>query len=215
MSPHQARRPQPRRRHRPARGAGRRTRVTRSGVVVAAAGLAVVLGAGGCASDRVKTFVVTEPDHAVSSPSPDPDSASGDAPLPAVDPAGYLAANGSYYFSSPSGKWLCGIVTAPEARSAGCHGPFPASLSVTQADSPYRDGRPNAVWLRPGAPADFIVAGNPMFQPLDGSVPPALPYGHSLSADEFTCSIDITAGVTCGDRSGHGFTVSDNSGEVH
>ena len=133
-----------------------------------------------------------------------------------VDHLDYRGAGGDYYFTSPTGTWRCGIVTSYDGdHSAGCHGPFPDTVEVTQDGSPHRGGRPNAVWLIPGRPADFIVAGNPMFQPRGGTTPPVLPYDHALIADGITCSVDEARGVTCTDGAGHGFTVSGTAGEVY
>ncbi|WP_259468298.1 hypothetical protein [Rhodococcus sp. SBT000017] len=123
-------------------------------------------------------------------------------------------APGWYYFSSPSGKFECGIAVL-ESSIAGCHGSLPDSApEVPGSGTSGTAVKPNAVQLIAGSPAKFESLGDPKFHRFDGPAA-ALPYGEVLtvpgsgSTNGLQCSIDEQTGVTCSDQVGHGFTVSD------
>lgn len=122
-------------------------------------------------------------------------------------------APGWYYFSSPSGKFECGIAVL-NTSIAGCHGSLPDSApKVPGSGASGTAVKPNAVQLIAGSPAKFESLGDPKFHRFDGPAA-ALPYGEVLtipgsgSTNGLQCSIDEQAGVTCTDQVGHGFTVS-------
>ncbi|MFI8568914.1 hypothetical protein ACIGGF_20395 [Rhodococcus sp. NPDC078407] len=122
-------------------------------------------------------------------------------------------APGWYYFSSPSGKFECGIAVL-ESSIAGCHGSLPDSApDVSDSGASGTTVKPNAVQLIAGSPAKFETLGDPKFHRFDGPAA-ALPYGEVLtvpgsgSSNGLQCSVDEQAGVTCTDQVGHGFTVS-------
>uniref|UniRef100_UPI001F1B4238 hypothetical protein n=1 Tax=Rhodococcus sp. BS-15 TaxID=1304954 RepID=UPI001F1B4238 len=124
-------------------------------------------------------------------------------------------APGWYYFSSPSGKFECGIAVL-ESSIAGCHGSLPDSApEVPGSGASGTAVKPNAVQLIAGSPAKFESLGDPKFHRFDGPAA-ALPYGEVLtvpgsgSTNGLQCSIDEQTGVTCSDQVGHGFTVSDD-----
>ncbi|TFI40586.1 hypothetical protein E4P29_23835 [Rhodococcus sp. 1R11] len=123
-------------------------------------------------------------------------------------------APGWYYFTSPSGKFECGIAVL-ETSIAGCHGSLPDSApEVTDSASTDRV-KPNSVQIIAGSPAKFESLGDPKFHRFDGPAA-ALPYGEELtvpgsgSTNGVRCSVDEQTGVTCTDQVGHGFTVSDD-----
>lgn len=133
-------------------------------------------------------------------------------------PAAY-ANGGNYYFTSPSGKWHCGIITS--AKAVGCHGPFPSDAPrVPGAGAPDKMVAPNAIGVgNNDKAANFFSVGDPAYYPFsaDGSVATArvLPYNEPLTVGDFTCRIKESTGVTCDNtKTGHGFTVSDSSYEL-
>lgn len=122
-------------------------------------------------------------------------------------------APGWYYFSSPSGKFECGIAVL-NTSIAGCHGSLPDSApKVPGSGASGTAVEPNSVQLIAGSPAKFESLGDPKFHRFDGPAAP-LPYGEVLtipgsgSTNGLQCSVDEKAGVTCTDQVGHGFTVS-------
>ncbi|MFD4292832.1 hypothetical protein ACFWQG_06385 [Rhodococcus sp. NPDC058532] len=129
---------------------------------------------------------------------------------PAAQVADYLGeAGGSYYFTSPSGKFECAVITAP-TPVAGCHGSLPGTAPRVPAPSGPGTTIPNAIRVVTGEPGEFVSTGDPAFHRFDGPAK-ALPYGSPLRVQGFTCTVDRRAGVTCESGSGHGFTVSDVS----
>ncbi|WP_240794828.1 hypothetical protein [Rhodococcus zopfii] len=127
----------------------------------------------------------------------------------AVDPEDYLTAPGYYHFTSASGKFAC-MISTDEPVLAGCHGPMPATApKVPGSGAPDVPVPPNSVAVTVDEPAVFMSVGDTLFHGPVAAVQP-LPYGHSLSAAGFTCTVDPTRGVTCAARL-HGFTVSDSA----
>ncbi|MGU3434926.1 hypothetical protein ACNHUS_18155 [Actinomycetes bacterium M1A6_2h] len=134
---------------------------------------------------------------------------------PAVDPSTYAGSvSGSYFFTSPSGKFNCAIIGGGAQPSAGCQGDLPADApKVDGSGAPGKAVFPNSIEVAGGEPGRFVSLGDPKYTDLDG---PAreLPYGAPLSANGFTCAVDESTGVTCTDSSRHGFTVSNNAFRV-
>ncbi|MFE7418839.1 hypothetical protein [Rhodococcus sp. NPDC057529] len=136
-------------------------------------------------------------------------------PAPADPQAFAGAAAGSYYFTTPSTKFHCAILTGGDLPTAGCHGPMPASApKVPGAGASGTPVTPNAIEVTGGRPGQFASAGDPRFYPLDGSAAPALSYGRALQVNDLTCLVDESAGVTCRSEAGHGFTLSDSAFRV-
>lgn len=129
-------------------------------------------------------------------------------PVPAAQIAEYTGnENGSYYFTSPSGKFECAIVTTT-APVAGCHGQFPPDAPAVPSAGASGTATPNAIRVTAEKPGEFFNAGDPAFHRFDGPAK-ALPYGSPLRVQGFTCTVDEHTGVTCETNTGHGFTVSD------
>lgn len=141
--------------------------------------------------------------------------------LDRAEPEKYAGkAPGWYYFTSPSGKFECGIA-ALESSIAGCHGTLPTSApKVPGSGASSTAVAPNSVQLIAGSPARFESLGDPKFHRFDGPAT-ALPYGQVLvvdgtgSSNGLRCSVDEHTGVTCTDQVGHGFTVSDEDFDLH
>ncbi|MFF0818417.1 hypothetical protein ACFYVR_25210 [Rhodococcus sp. NPDC003318] len=129
---------------------------------------------------------------------------------PAAQAAEYMGnENGSYYFTSPSGKFECAVVTAP-APVAGCHGQFPSDAPAVPTAGGSGTASANAIRVTAGKAGEFFNAGDPAFHRFDGPAK-ALPYGSPLRVQGFTCTVDQGSGVTCESGTGHGFTVSDSA----
>ncbi|MFD9661786.1 hypothetical protein ACFWAY_09150 [Rhodococcus sp. NPDC059968] len=124
-------------------------------------------------------------------------------------------AEGSYYFTTPSTKFHCAILTGGDVPTAGCHGPMPASApKVPGSGASGTPVTPNAIEVTGGRPGEFASAGDPRYYPLDGSAAPALSYGTALQVNDLTCLVDETSGVSCRSDAGHGFTLSDSAFRV-
>jgi len=106
-----------------------------------------------------------------------------------------------YYFTTPSGKWRCAILTRSKA---GC-----------QASSSWRSGlgvagepdSTNAIVVEEQGDPQFAVLDQPEFALSSGSAK-ALPFNRILAAAGFRCNVG-EAGVSClSEMSGKGFTFS-------
>ncbi|WP_192581679.1 hypothetical protein [Rhodococcus wratislaviensis] len=159
--------------------------------------------------------VTTAPKTTTTSAPPSTTTTTTSAPAPADPQAFAGTAAGSYYFTTPSTKFHCAILTGGDLPTAGCHGPMPASApKVPGAGASGTPVTPNAIEVTGGRPGHFASAGDPRFYPLDGSAAPALPYGRALQVNDLTCVVDEAAGVTCRSEAGHGFTLSDSAFRV-
>ncbi|WP_174565480.1 hypothetical protein [Rhodococcoides yunnanense] len=138
---------------------------------------------------------------------------------PTADASAFEADRGYFYFTSPSGKFECGIVVT-DSSVAGCHGDFPSSApKVEGSGAPESTVAPNTVELTAGSPARFLSSGDPRFHRFGGTAP-ELAYGETLSipgsgsSNGLSCRVEESTGVTCLDQVGHGFTVSDSAFEL-
>ncbi|SNS85526.1 hypothetical protein [Rhodococcoides kyotonense] len=136
-----------------------------------------------------------------------------------ADASRFQAQPGFYFFTSPSGKFECGIAVT-DTSVAGCHGDFPSTAPrVEGSGAPGSTVAPNTVELTVGSPARFLSSGDPRFHRFDGAAA-ALDYGDTLSipgsgeSNGLYCRVDEKTGVTCRDQVGHGFTVSDSAFEL-
>ncbi len=208
-------------------------RIGSAAAAVVAVGLLAACGSSG--SDGAMATVITDrptpitvpPSTPRSTPSPSstiPPASTTAPPTTSATPTTSAAAQvdskdyagkapGWYYFSSPSGKFECGIAVL-NTSIAGCHGSLPDSApKVPGSGASESLVEPNSVQLIAGSPAKFESLGDPKFHRFDGPAA-ALPYGEVLtvpgsgSTNGLQCSVDEQAGVTCTDQVGHGFTVS-------
>lgn len=139
--------------------------------------------------------------------------------VPTADPSRYEGDAGFYYFTTPTGKFECGIFVT-ESSVAGCHGDFPSTApKVEGSGAPNSTVAPNTIELTVGSKARFLSSGDPRFHRFDGPAL-ALPYDEVLaipgsgSSNGVSCRVEEKTGVTCLDQVGHGFTVSDSAFEV-
>ncbi|MGW4336295.1 hypothetical protein ACWEK5_26300 [Rhodococcus koreensis] len=172
--------------------------------------------AGPATTSATSSAVTTAPKTTTTTTTTAPRStATTTTPAPADPQAFAGTAAGSYYFTTPSTKFHCAILTGGDLPTAGCHGPMPASApKVPGAGASGTAVTPNAIEVTGGRPGQFASAGDPRFYPLDGSAAPALSYGRALQVNDLTCLVDEAAGVTCRSEAGHGFTLSDSAFRV-
>lgn len=134
-----------------------------------------------------------------------------------VDASDYAArtastpANAGYYFTTPSGKWRCAILTRTKA---GCQaaGGLKSALGIGDApdEVPGPGGAPvtpNAVVIGWDGQAQFVALSVPEFT-LDTGTANVLPFNRVLAAAGFRCNVQ-ESGVSCASElSGQGFTFS-------
>lgn len=159
---------------------------------------------------------VTTPAPSSTTTSSPPEAPTTSTPPPTADASSYEGRSGFYYFTSPTGKFECGIFVT-ETSIAGCHGEFPSTApKVEGSGAPESTVAPNTVELIAGSPARFLSSGDPRFHRFDGTAR-ALPYGETLqipgsgSSNGLICRVEEKTGVSCSDQVGHGFTVSDSA----
>lgn len=117
----------------------------------------------------------------------------------------------SYYFSSPSGTWMCAII--PRTK-VGCQSSdWPSTMGVAgEPDSvPARSGEPTApnalIVAREGAP-QFVAVERSEFA-LESGTAKVLPFNRILAAAGFRCNVQEAAGISClSEFSNRGFTFS-------
>ncbi|MFD4369884.1 DUF6636 domain-containing protein [Rhodococcus sp. NPDC058521] len=119
--------------------------------------------------------------------------------------------NESYYFSSPSGGFQCGIIKLPNRTEAGCQGvtspipPKPDSCMVSWG---------NGIRVENEGEGAFMCSGGLVYTSGDEGGDPVLPPGKDLSKLGYTCKT-TEEDVTCvNDETSHGFTVATNSNET-
>ncbi|MCQ4120718.1 hypothetical protein [Rhodococcus tibetensis] len=133
-----------------------------------------------------------------------------------ADPQQYAGTTaGSFYFTTPSTKFHCAILTGGDLPTAGCHGPMPESApKVPGSGAPDVRVPPNAIEVTGSRSGQFVSAGDPRYYPLGGSPATTLPYGRSLHVNDLSCLVEESTGVTCTSDAGHGFTLSDTKFRV-
>lgn len=113
---------------------------------------------------------------------------------------------GTFYFTSPSGKFECKIGQNTSTVTASCEGDLPSNTPDEETADGQSSQQANTIQLIKGRPASFINYGDRTDHNYAGNQP-KLPYGVVLHAHGINCVIDERTGVTC--RAGsHGFTVS-------
>jgi hypothetical protein len=121
-----------------------------------------------------------------------------------ANPGGRVA----YYFSTPSGRWQCGVLPR---NKAGCQaGGGPLSIAGAPETVPGATGArvpPNAIVVEPEGDAHFAAFAAAEFAPPGPAN--VLPFNRTLAAARFRCNIQETKGVSClSEESGKGFTFS-------
>jgi hypothetical protein len=119
----------------------------------------------------------------------------------AFDYVGHVGDTTGYYFTTPSGKWRCAILTHTKA---GC-----------QASSSWRSGlgvqgepdSTNAIAVDEQGDAQFVELDQPEFA-MASDTPKVLQFNKILAAAGFRCNVQ-ESGVSClSETSGKGFTFS-------
>lgn len=161
---------------------------------------AVAVLASGCSGERIVN--TGEP------PAPTPTGTSTPAPpvsnahlVDAFDYVGHMSETTGYYFTTPSGKWRCAILTRIKA---GCQ-----AASNWQSGLGVR-GEPdsaNALVVESQGDPRFVTLEQPEFSLVPGPAN-VLPFNRILAAAGFRCNVQ-ESGVSClSETSGSGFTFS-------
>jgi hypothetical protein len=166
-----------------------------------AALLAVAMAAAGC-SDVTVVNTSETPAQPASAPPAAPSPPPSNAHLVnAFDYVGQTGETTGYYFTTPSGKWRCAILTRTKA---GC-----------QASSSWKSGlgvkgepeSTNAIVIDEQGDPQFVTLEQPEFSLESGSAK-ALQFNRILAAAGFRCNVQ-ESGVSClSETSGKGFTFS-------
>lgn len=167
---------------------------------------------------RTTTPAITTTSPPTSTSMPPVTTTTASAP-PVADASRFEGDPGSFYFTSPSGKFECAVVIT-DSSVAGCHGEFPSTAPRVEGSGAQGSAvPPNTIELTAGSPAKFSSSGDPRFHRFDGTAR-ALPYDEVLSipgsgsSNGLKCTVQEKTGVTCTDQVGHGFTVSDSAFEL-
>jgi hypothetical protein len=175
-------------------------------IILTSAALLVVTG---CTSERVVNTgdweAATTPPTSASPPLPPMSRAHTAEALDFfANPGGRVA----YYFSTPSGRWQCGVLPRDKA---GCQATAGA-LGIAGAPETVRDAAgeqvpPNAIVIEPEGAAHFAALDTAQFAPPRPA--DVLPFNQTLAVARFRCNIQETKGVAClSEESGKGFTFS-------
>jgi hypothetical protein len=166
-----------------------------------AALLAVAMVAAGCA-DQPVINTGEPPAQATAAPPVAPSAPASNAHLVnAFDYVGHAGETTGYYFTTPSGKWRCAILTRTKA---GC-----------QASSSWQSGlgvegeseSTNAIVVDEQGDPQFVTLDQPEFS-LESGPAKALQFNRILAAAGFRCNVQ-ESGVSClSETSGKGFTFS-------
>jgi hypothetical protein len=164
---------------------------------------AVAMLAVGCSP----ATVINTGEPTARSAAPAPPAASSAPPSNAhlVNAFDYVGHDGDmtgYYFTTPSGKWRCAILTRAKA---GCQAAssWKSGLGV--------DGEPdstNAIIVDRDGDPQFVALEQPEFWLQPGPAK-ALQFNKILAAAGFRCNVQESSGVSClSETSGKGFTFS-------
>ena len=128
-----------------------------------------------------------------------------------VDPADYAMAYGGYGFTSPSGRFYCGITpsSTDSPGMAGCQGettPVPPRPPDCGTEISWGGG----LYVDDTGEVDYVCAGGLMFSDGNSKV---LPYGAVLAVAGMTCTSAETGMRCVDDGTGHGFRIASASNE--
>jgi hypothetical protein len=162
---------------------------------------ASMLASAGCAGATVINTSEPPAQTATGAPTAAPSTPPSNAHLVnAFDYVAHVSDTTGYYFTTPSGKWRCAILTHTKA---GC-----------QASSSWQsglgiDGEPdgNAIVVDRDGDPQFVTLEQPEFWLVPGPAK-ALQFNRILAAAGFRCNVQ-ESGVSCqSEASGKGFTFS-------
>jgi hypothetical protein len=166
-----------------------------------AAFFAVAILAAGCADEPI--INTPEPPAQTGSAAPAaPSTPASNAHLAnAFDYVAHVGDTTGYYFTTPSGKWRCAILTH---LKAGCQAASSWQSGLGVPDEPEST---NAIVVDRDGDPQFLALEQPEFW-LDPGPAKALPFNRILAAAGFRCNVQ-EAGVSCqSEASGKGFTFS-------
>ncbi len=176
--------------------------------------LATALVTAGCSGEEIVNTGESPERTASAVAAAPPPPASNAHLVNAFDYVGHMTDTTGYYFSTPSGKWRCAIVTRTKAGCQAANS-WQSGLGISgEPDSvPDADGQattPNAVVVyREGDPA-FVALAEQEFSLVPGPAK-VLPFNRILAAAGFRCNVQ-ESGVSClSELSGKGFTFSAES----
>lgn len=166
-----------------------------------AAFFAVAILAAGCADEPI--INTPEPPAQTGSAAPAaPSTPASNAHLAnAFDYVAHVGDTTGYYFTTPSAKWRCAILTH---LKAGCQAASSWQSGLGVPDEPEST---NAIVVDRDGDPQFLALEQPEFW-LDPGPAKALPFNRILAAAGFRCNVQ-EAGVSCqSEASGKGFTFS-------
>lgn len=151
------------------------------------------------------------PAVSTSSTTPAPPPLGSAGLVSAFDFVAHVDGKAGYYFTTPSGRWRCAIVTR---EVAGCQSSrWPSAMGITGepdtvAGADGEPAAPNAVVVERTGDAHFAALDEPRFA-LDPGPAKVLQFDEVLAAAGFRCNVQEQPGVSClSERSGMGFTFS-------
>jgi hypothetical protein len=158
--------------------------------------------AAGCSGATVVNTSDTAAKPAAGAPTATSSARPSNAQLTnAFDYVGHVGDTTGYYFTTPSGKWKCAILTHTKAGCQASSG-WQSGLGV--------HGEPdttNAIAVDEQGDAQFVTLDQPEFA-LDSGSAKVLDFNRILAAAGFRCNVQ-ESGVSCqSDTSGEGFTFS-------
>jgi hypothetical protein len=183
--------------------------ICRNLVVLATVALAI----SGCTGERIINNSEPRPETPTAATTAPPATPSSNVHL--VNAFNYVAHVGEitgYYFTTPSGKWRCAILSHTKA---GCQASssWRSGLGIEGApesvpDASGQDSTPNAVVVDRDGDPQFVALEQPEFS-LAPSPANALQFNRILAAAAFRCNVQEESGVSClSEKSGKGFTFS-------
>ena len=150
---------------------------------------------------------------------PAPVHTTEDVPLPpATEPevvpapqTTYAALDAAHYFSSPDGRFQCGIVTLASRTEAGCQG---VTTPVPPRPEECMINWGNGIRVTNNDAAQFMCAGGAVYTSGGDTIDPPLGVGQQIQADGYTCK-STPDGIACAnDSTGHGFRIAPDSNET-
>ena len=129
----------------------------------------------------------------------------------AYDYVGHAGETTGYYFTTPSGKWRCAILTRTNAGCQASSG-WQSGLGIpgepdSVPDAAGQATTPNAIAIDDDGDPQFVALGQPEFWLAPGPAK-VLQFNRILAAAGFRCNVQ-ESGVSCqSETSGKGFTFS-------
>jgi hypothetical protein len=162
--------------------------------------VALALLAAGCSDEPIINTGEPAPTATATGGPPPSARASNVHLVDAFDYVGHISDTTGYYFTTPSGKWRCAILTRTKA---GCQAASNWQSGLGIADEPNG----NAIVVDSQGDPQFVTLEQPEFWLVPGPAN-ALPFNRILAAAGFRCNVQ-ESGVSClSEASGKGFTFS-------